>query len=497
MSLILRRTSQWWYGYYRMDGKAVVVPLAVRVAGKRPASLREVGDALFEQSRGAAKVKHDEMERELRDKRNLGRLTERLIEIKTGDEDPTGFTPLDELPRRWSETRHKRGKNTKYAEECKVILERFVTFIREKHPAVKELLLVTAPIAKAFMQAEESRRVVKQSRRVSKQAKPVRDEIRSVTSRTWNNTFKLLKGAFRYLAPDSSAYKHYFCKVELKEEAAVHRQPYSPADLKAILEAAQDDDFIRPIIVTGICTAMRRGDCCQLKWSDVNFETKFVSVSTAKTNAKIWIPMFGPLREELRRQKRDRSEFVFPEQAAMYDRNPDEITARVQAVLEKAGFKDGPQDGRSGSKKKSHQGEPPKPAGRGALHQSRTEGIRQASIRDFHSFRVTWITLALAAGVPIELVRKVTGHASVETVLKNYFQPNREHFRTILQTALPAFLVGKVIPRNDQIMREILEKSTAATWEADRKCLLELLNHPTEAGLFPRLLPETKPEKAR
>ena len=29
------------------------------------------------------------------------------------------------------------------------------------------------------------------------------------------------------------------------------------------------------------------------------------------------------------------------------------------------------------------------------------ERLRRASIRDFHSFRVTWITLALAAGVPL------------------------------------------------------------------------------------------------
>ena len=28
----------------------------------------------------------------------------------------------------------------------------------------------------------------------------------------------------------------------------------------------------------------------------------------------------------------------------------------------------------------------------------------------FHSFRVTWVTLPLTAGVPLELVQKVSGH---------------------------------------------------------------------------------------
>jgi integrase len=48
-------------------------------------------------------------------------------------------------------------------------------------------------------------------------------------------------------------------------------------------------------------------------------------------------------------------------------------------------------------------------------------GKRRASVHDFHSFRVTWITLALAAGVPLELVQRVTGHRTVEVVMKHYF----------------------------------------------------------------------------
>jgi hypothetical protein len=36
--------------------------------------------------------------------------------------------------------------------------------------------------------------------------------------------------------------------------------------------------------------------------------------------------------------------------------------------------------------------------------------LRRASVRDFHSLRVTSVTLALTAGMPPELVQKVTGH---------------------------------------------------------------------------------------
>ena len=77
-----------------------------------------------------------------------------------------------------------------------------------------------------------------------------------------------------------------------------------------------------------------------------------------------------------------------------------------------------------------------------ALQKKREEGkgARRASVRDFHSFRVTWITLALAAGVPLEIVQRVTGHKTVEIVLKHYFRPGREDFKHTIMKAMPALL---------------------------------------------------------
>ena len=76
-------------------------------------------------------------------------------------------------------------------------------------------------------------------------------------------------------------------------------------------------------------------------------------------------------------------------------------------------------------------------SGLARLQATRTNGLRRASIRDFHSFRVTWITLALAAGVPLELVQRVTGHRTAEVVMKHYFRPGREDFRAAILKAMP------------------------------------------------------------
>jgi hypothetical protein len=79
-----------------------------------------------------------------------------------------------------------------------------------------------------------------------------------------------------------------------------------------------------------------------------------------------------------------------------------------------------------------------------ALQKERAKGkgARRASTRDFHSFRVTWITLALAAGVPLELVQRVTAHKTVDVVLKHYFRPGREDFKQRILAAMPQLLTG-------------------------------------------------------
>jgi hypothetical protein len=51
--------------------------------------------------------------------------------------------------------------------------------------------------------------------------------------------------------------------------------------------------------------------------------------------------------------------------------------------------------------------------------------MRRASVRDFHSLRVTWITLALTAGVPLELVQRVTGHKTTDERVKQGFSYGR------------------------------------------------------------------------
>jgi hypothetical protein len=112
---------------------------------------------------------------------------------------------------------------------------------------------------------------------------------------------------------------------------------------------------------------------------------------------------------------------------------------------------------------------------RGNIHK-KTDGprLRRASVKGWHSFRTTWITLALSAGLPMELVRRVSGHTTADVVLKHYFRPGREQFRQALQAAMPKLLMNGAKSRDEQL-REIIDRMTAKTWKKDAALLRQLI----------------------
>jgi integrase len=287
-----------------------------------------------------------------------------------------------------------------------VTLERFAAFVAEHQAGAREFIAVKPETAKAFMTSEQTR---------------------GVSPKTWNDTLKLLRATFKHLHPHLNDGSNPFHGLVTKATETINREPFTVEELKAILDASANDDFTRPLIVAGMCTAMRRGDCCQLKWKDVDLKEGFITVRTAKTGETVDIPIFPMIRDELTKARRTsgKSKFCFPAAAEMYANNPDGITWRVKQIIARALEGIVATDAEGTAKR---------------LHAVRSNGKRNASVRDFHSFRVTWITLALAAGVPLELVQRVTGHRTVEVVMKHYFRPGREDFRQAIMRAMPKML---------------------------------------------------------
>ena len=460
MSLEMRRgKSKWWYGRVTVNGIDTVKNLGVPIKGIPPPTLREFGDVLFERSRAKAQAALESMQHDLKSRHTAEELVQTLHELRTGAR--VSSILLDDIGARWTALPRRRTLSKRYAAQATSWITRFVKFVRAANPAIKEMDQIQSPLCQAFFKAEEKR---------------------GVTAKTYNNTVIFLRSVFQSLRKEAGISENPFEGIPGRDGETIFRRPFTAEELGLIIEKAKDDPFIKPLIITGMCTAMRRGDCCTLLRSSVDMTGGFITVKTSKTGEYVQIPIFPLLREILLKALEEPDEgpphYVFPKLEKQYRRNADHLTDRVRRVMRAVGFFD-PEDAINDEEKKTARGE---------IHQKRTTGLREASIRDFHSFRVTWVTLALSAGVPLEIVQKVTGHRTASIVMKHYFQPGREDFRRTLAGKMPALLVGggpKVEPKVETLdpaeLRIKLNAMNSKTWKKIRDELLSRLPAPPAA----------------
>ena len=442
--------SKWWYGRITINGRKVSKNLGVEIRGAIPARLSQSGDLAFERSRAKAQAALEQLQLDIRKRRSAEELVQTIHEIWTGRR--VRSIPIEDIALRWNALPRKRPLNPRYVKQAESCFGRFVGFLKKNFPRAKEMADVQSEMAIDFLRAEDER---------------------GVAPKSYNNYLILLRSAFEALRKAGGLIENPFGGIPTHVEETVFRKPFNAEQLAAIVAAAKTEPFVEPIIITAMCTAMRKGDCCMLLWKAVDLPGRFISVKTSKTGELVQIPIFPPLYEILSRRKRDQSPFVFHEQAMKYQIHPDYLTYGLQRVMRRAGFFD-PEDTASVEDLASNRGE---------LHQARPNGIRKASVRDFHSFRVTWVTLALSAGVPLEIVQKVTGHRTAGIVMKHYFQPGREEFRRTLAGKLPALIAGGApnarVPELLEL-REHLVAMTPANWTEIRKRLLDRLSHGAE-----------------
>ncbi|MFT3784154.1 MAG: tyrosine-type recombinase/integrase [Nibricoccus sp.] len=461
MSLELRRgKSKWWYGKVMANGRKFTKNLGVEVKGRVPPTLTQTGDIVFERSRAKAQAALEKLQVDFKKRSTAEELVQTIHEIRTGAR--VSSILLDDMGPRWVALPRRRPLSASYIKQTESLSARFVEYVKDSNKTIREMAQVQSAVCRKFLKAEEER---------------------GVTAKTYNNTLIFLRAVFHALRKDAGLAENPFEGIPTRDGETVFRKPFSADELTILEKKSRSDAFIYPLIITGMCTAMRRGDCCTLLRESVDLEDGFIRVKTSKTGEYVQIPIFPLLRAVLEPALAEPSprapHYVFPKLASHYFINPDHLTDRVRRVMRAAGFLDAKETDTEEVKKSS----------RGEVRRVRKQGLRKASVRDFHSFRVTWVTLALSAGVPLEIVQKVTGHRTAGIVMKHYFQPGREDFRRTLASKMPVILAGKLAESEPPSLKEISEKlgsMTAEDWTQKRDDLLARLSGgkggPVKAG---------------
>jgi hypothetical protein len=107
-------------------------------------------------------------------------------------------------------------------------------------------------------------------------------------------------------------------------------------------------------------------------------------------------------------------------------------------------------------------------------------GLRRASLKGFHTLKTTFVTLALANGISMELVQRITGNCDAQVVREHYFVPHAETIRAEIAAKLPSLLQGtefKSDPRTNllETIHAEIAAMTSENWQLKRARLLEVL----------------------
>jgi len=174
------------------------------------------------------------------------------------------------------------------------------------------------------------------------------------------------------------------------------RRAITPEQFSAILKHSDNAD-LHDLIFTLGWTGQRLVDIVMLNWSSISFKRQVIELqprkTARKTGASVVIPLLPQLAELLQARKKNATgELVFPEWARDYNRDSSIVTKQIQAVFSKANL------------------EP---------REKRAKYKRSVAVYGAHSLRHYFVTEAMAAGWPIDLIRKITGHTS-EAMAQHY-----------------------------------------------------------------------------
>jgi integrase len=223
-----------------------------------------------------------------------------------------------------------------------------------------------------------------------------------VSPQTANVHLKILRIMFGAAEADGVLLRNPARFVKsLKVRGESTRRPFTLAELKRVLEVA--DDEWRSLILFGFYTGQRLADLAGLTWQNVDLQRGELRLVTGKTGRRMILPLAKPLRDHLERLPagddpkaplHPRMAGVVARQGRVGNLSNQFIDLLAQAGLVKARTHKAPKDG----------------TGDGAGRKAK----RHASELSFHSLRHSFVTALKATGAAEAVAMDLAGHDSAE-----------------------------------------------------------------------------------
>ena len=239
---------------------------------------------------------------------------------------------------------------------------------------------------------------------------------------TYNNRVCVLREIFHTLASKAGLEDDPWEGVRLRPDDSHSRRELTMEELRRLLDASKKvekggggGEWYKLVLI-GIYTGLRLGDCCRLDWANVNIAKGVIQLVPAKTRRHhqrlVTIPIHKTLGAALLSSQspipspQSLTGPVLPKIYEMYHRGRWHISQELSRIFKAANI----------------------------VTSVRIEGRKNRTPEaTFHSLRHTFVSLSANAGVPLHIVQSIVGHEST-AMTRHYYHENL----TALQQAVNA-----------------------------------------------------------
>ena len=217
--------------------------------------------------------------------------------------------------------------------------------------------------------------------------------LESVTHKTANFELSVVRTLFNHAKKFGYIGKNPVTNIQKIRTSRKQPRFFSEEEIAAIMEVC--DDYFKALFSTLLCTGIRRGELKFLEWSDIDFEKGIIKIQVKdywepKGRRSREIPIHDKLRSilEKHKQKYGNNRWVFTKDNG---EQLDHLWRRFQSILKKADVKD-------------------------------------ATV---HTWRHTFASHLVMAGVDVPTVQKLMGHRDIQTTMI-YAHLAPDHLKTSL-----------------------------------------------------------------